>query len=313
MKQFQAGYIVDRLQDVFEKKSFEYFAFKELSSWCSYFTFQSKSKFEHQEIQYSSNIGVLINLIQRGAPTRPNKYVLDYIVERSELLKYDEQNENSIVIKYENLSPEEKELIFRSLHLIEPRLDITTSKGNYERSWENLGSAYEENFIYKALPDALGPKGESFVQLLATQRTIKSIAQGIEGLDKVSSKIKNNFEEQRTDFSIQFTYSFKENKKGIVIEIDGTQHNAGEQLFLDSERDRAVAEAGWHNTLRIKTSEFQSQNFINKISNILIPSVNNLYVKNCLRNFIQPLWDTERGKDIIQISLIPFAVARLQR
>jgi len=313
MRQFEGGYIVDGLQDVFERKSTRQYAFKELSKWCSYFTLKSKSNFEETEIHYPSNVSVLINLLQRGTPTRLNKLALDFIIKKSGFLKYDDQNESSIVVQYENLSNDTKELIFKSLHLIEPRLDIQKQKKNYEHSWENLGSNYEENFIFDALPNALGKNGIAFIQLLATQRTIASIAKEIIDLEKVQTRVRTNFEQQRTDFSIQFPYSTDDRAKGVVVEIDGTQHGLPEQTYLDIERDRIVAESGWHNTLRIKTSEFNNQQFISKIRNILIPTINNDYVKYCITNFVKPIWETEHGKNIIQICLIPFAVARLQR
>jgi ATP-dependent DNA helicase RecQ len=313
MREFQAGYIVDGLQDVFEKKSSKQVAFNELSKWCSYFTFESRSKFEETEIEYPSTISVLINFLQRGTPTRLNKYALDFLIDKSGFLKYDAENESSIVVQCENLSPDTQDLIFRSLHLIEPRLDIQTQKRNYEQSWENLGSIYEENFVFDSLPIALGKNGVAFIQLLATQRSISSIVKDTKDLAKVQPTVRTNFEQQRTDFSIQFPYTSVEKAQGIVIEIDGLQHNVPEQVFLDMERDRIVAECGWHNTLRIKTSEFGNHQFVNKIEGILVPALSNSYVKNCIANFEKPIWETEEGKNIIQICLIPFAVARLQR
>lgn len=163
------------------------------------------------------------------------------------------------------------------------------------------------------MPNALGKNGVAFIQLLAAQRTITSIAKGIIDIEKVQTRVRNNFEQQRTDFSIQFPYSTDERANGIVIEIDGSQHNLPEQIFLDTERDRIVAAAGWHNTLRIKTTEFGNQQFINKVRNILVPAINNDYIKNCITNFVKPIWKTEQGKNILQICLIPFAVARIQR
>jgi len=312
MRQFQAGYIVDSLQDVFEKKSAEYFAFKELTSWCSYFTFDSRSKFEETEIEYPSSIAILINLLQRGVPTRLNKYALDFIINRSGFISYDSENDSSIVVQYNKITPDAKDLIFRSLHLIEPRLDIRTLKQNYEKSREKLGSDYEEDFIFDALPNTLGKDRVAFIQLLTTQRTISSIVKGTKDLEKLHSIGRNNFEQQRTDFSIQFPYNTK-GANGIVIEIDGYHHSSPEQIFLDNERDRILTEVGWYNTLRIETSEFGSQQFIDKIRNILLPAINNDYVNNCIKNFTNPIWETENGKNIIQICLIPFAVARLQR
>lgn len=111
MRQFQAGYIVDGLQDVFENKSSKQVAFKELSKWCSYFAFESRSKFEDTEIAYQSKVAILINLLQRGTPTKLNKYALDFIIEKSSFLKYDTENDSSIVVQFENLSPDTKDLI----------------------------------------------------------------------------------------------------------------------------------------------------------------------------------------------------------
>lgn len=313
MKQFQAGYILDDLSDVFEKKSFKNIAFKELSKWCSFYTMSSISKFEEREINYQSDVSVLVNLIQRGAPTRLNKFALDFLVQRSGFLSYNSRNESSILLEFNHLSKETRELIFRSLHLIEPRLDIQSQRINYAHSWEKLGSDFEENFIFEALPNALGKNGSAFIQLLATQRTISSIVKEYAALDHVQTRVRNNFEQQRTDFSIQFPYTIDEKPKGIVIEIDGNQHQLPEQIYLDTERDRIVAEAGWHNTLRIKTSEFGSQQFTHKVRIILVPAVSNDYVRNCITNFVNPIWETTQGKNILQICLIPFAVARLQR
>ena len=313
MKQFQAGYILDNLTDVFENKSSRHQAFKELAKWCSHFIVDSKSKFEENKIDYDPNFAVLINLIQRGLPTKLNKFAIDFLVSKSSFLSFDDENENSIVINYNKLSDESKDQIFRSLHLIEPRLEINTQKNNYQQSWESLGSVFEENFVYNDLPNALGKNGAAFIQLLACQRKISSIVKGTKDLEKVQAPVKNNFEEQRTDFSIEFPYYASDKPKGIVIEIDGPQHNAADQIFLDTERDRVVALSGWHNTLRIKTSEFSSIQFENKIKNILIPTINNEYVKNCIINFTKPIWNDQFGKEIIQLCLIPFGVARIQR
>ena len=80
MKQFQAGYILDNLTDVFENKSSRHQAFKELAKWCSHFIVDSKSKFEENKIDYDPNFAVLINLIQRGLPTKLNTFAIDFLV-----------------------------------------------------------------------------------------------------------------------------------------------------------------------------------------------------------------------------------------
>jgi ATP-dependent DNA helicase RecQ len=313
MKQYQAGFILDGFINVFDKRSLRGNAFKELSRWCSYFGLSSRSGFEENKVEYTAPISVLINIIQRGLPTNLNRYAIDFLVGKSSLLSYDEDNESSINVNLSALTSESKDQIFRSLHLIDPRIEITKHRDEYESSWERLGSEYEENFLYCDLPNALGTSGEFIIQLLAKQRTISSIVKGAKDLEKVHSRVRNNFEEQRTDFSIEFPYYSSSGLKGVVIEIDGSQHQLSEQMFLDTERDKAVAASGWNNTIRIKTSEFNSGQFKNKVKNILAPAISNEFVLNCYKNYRNPLWTNDIGKEIIQLSLIPFGVARIQR
>lgn len=312
MKQLQAGFILDRLDNLFEGDSYKQNAFKNLTKWCSYFTFESIGRLKKIETNYSSNVAILINLIERGAPTLLNKYALDAIVEKSELLSFDKYNDSEVVLQYSEAHKEIKDLFFRSFHLIDPRTKIKDLKETYEQSWEKLDSKYEENFIFDALPKSMKSEGPVLSQLLASQRTITSIIKDSFEQEVFNSKSKNNFEQQRTDFSIEFPYASND-KKGIIIEIDGPQHNMGKQRILDDERDRVVIESGWNNTLRIKTSEFGTSNFKSKIEKILKPALQNDFIDNCVNNFNNPIWETEIGKEVLQISLIPFAIARIQR
>ena len=317
MKQFLAGNIIDNLFDVFEKKSSQKNAFKELAKWISHFQISSKSGFEVNKIEYTSSIAVLINLLQRGLPTKLNKHALDNIVNKSTFLSYDDENESSIVLQIDIDNNELKELIFRSLHLMDPRLDRNNLKQNYLESWERLGSNFEENFLFNDLPQELGQaiknNGDFLIQLISTQRTISNIIESSLDLGKVQAIVRNNFEEQRTDFSIEFPYVTDNKPKGIVIEIDGSQHQAAEQMFLDTERDKVVVNCAWNNTLRIRTSEFGTAQFGNKIKNILVPAIRNEFIKNCLLNYSTPLWSNHIGKEVIQVCLIPFGIARIQR
>jgi ATP-dependent DNA helicase RecQ len=167
--------------------------------------------------------------------------------------------------------------------------------------------------LFKTLPSAFGTNGSFIIQLVSTQRSIENIIGENVNFENISKNIRANFKEQRTDFSIEFPYSGESGREGIVIEIDGSQHNNPEQRLLDIERDKAVSNANWINTLRIKTSEFDSNQISNKINNILYPALDNEYVKTNYTNFINPIWEEEFGMDILQLTLIPYGIARIQR
>lgn len=313
MKQYLAGNIIDNILDVFEKKSSSKNAAKKLASWLSYFQLNSKSGFENIEVEYHPTIAVILNLLQRGLPTKLNKYAFEKIVNKSTFLDFDEEEESSIILKLDDLEDDIKDIIFRALHIVDPRIAPENLKESYSHSWENLGSDYEEDFLFSSLPFSIGNNGGYISQLISNQRTVSSITKDSLNLSTLQNKVRNNFEGQRTDFSIEFPYYSSNKHKGIVIEIDGAQHQAAEQIFLDTERDRAVASSGWNNTLRIKTSEFSTSEFSNKINNILLPAINNDYIKICADNYNNPIWDTTVGKEVMQVTLIPFGISRIQR
>lgn len=313
MKQLIAGSVIDNLFDVFEKNTSKRNAAKNLGKWLSHFHFKSKSNFENKEIEYSSSLAVILNLLQRGLPTKLNFHALDSLIDKSDVFNWNSEDESSFALNIANNKDEVAEIIFKSLHIIDPRIRLENLNSSYRESWEKLGSEFEENFLYNHLPNNISKNGAFIIQLITSQRSVGSIVSGSINTNNLQKKIQQNFEDQRTDFSIEFPY-FEPNKpKGIVIEIDGSQHQNNEQQFLDTERDKAVANSGWNNTLRIKTSEFNTTQIADKIKSLFIPAVSNDYVKITARNYAEPIWNTPIGLDLLQFTLIPFGVSRMQR
>lgn len=313
MKQLIAGSVIDNLYDVFEKNTSKRNAVQNLGKWLSHFHFISKSNFENKEIEYGSSLAVILNLLQRGLPTKLNFHALDSLIDKSDVFNWNTEDESCFSLSIANNKDEVGELIFKSLHIIDPRIREKNLNYNYKESWEKLGSEFEENFLYNHLPNNISKNGAFIIQLIATQRSVGSIVSESINTKNLQKRTQNNFEEQRTDFSIEFPYFELNKPKGIVIEIDGSQHQNSEQQFLDTERDKAVANSGWNNTLRIKTSEFKTNQLADKIKSLFIPAVSNDYVKTTARNYIEPIWNTPLGFDILQFTLIPFGVSRMQR
>lgn len=313
MKQFLAGSVIDNLFDVFEKNTSKKNAAQKLSKWLSHFQLKSKSNFENKKIEYSSSIAVILNLLQRGLPTKLNFHALEGLLEKSDVFKLNSKDESSFSLTIERNKNEVADLIFKSLHIIDPRISLKEFNSSYQQSWEKLGSEFEENFLYNHLPNNISKNGAFIVQLIASQRSVVSIVSGNINANNLQKRVQQNFDEQRTDFSIEFPYFELNKSRGIVIEIDGSQHQNAEQQFLDTERDKAVANSGWNNTLRINTSEFKTDQIVDKIKLLFVPAVSNDYVKITARNYIEPIWNSELGLDILQVTLIPFGVSRLQR
>ncbi|QXP63244.1 DEAD/DEAH box helicase [Polaribacter sp. HaHaR_3_91] len=313
MKQFIAGNIIDNFFDVFENGSSKKNSAKNLAKWLSYFQLKSKSGFEENKVEHSSTIAVILNILQKGLPTKLNKYALDKIIENSTLFNFNNENESSIAIEVNDAENNLEDLFFKSLHIIDPRINRDNLKEDYLNSYEDLGSEFEERFLFSDLPSAFGQNNDFLLQLIATQRTISNIVKGKIDTSNILERVRDNFEEQRTDFSIEFPYDTETKPKGIVIEIDGSQHQTPQQTYLDTERDKAIAFCNWNNTLRIKTSDFGTNQFNSKIENILKPAINNEYINTCSENYLNPIWNTDIGKEVMQVSLIPFGIARIQR
>ena len=314
MKQLIAGSVVDNLFEVFNKNTFKRTAAQKLAKWLSHFHFKSKSNFEsNEEIEYSSLLAVILNILQRGLPTKLNFYALESLINKSENFNWNAKDETSFELIIDNNKDEVAELVFKSLHIIDPRIKLGDLNSNYKESWEKLGSEFEENFLFNYLPNIISKNGAFIIQLVASQRSVGSIVSESINTNNLQKRVKQNFEDQRTDFSIEFPYYDSNKPKGIVIEIDGSQHQNTDQQFLDTERDNAVANSGWNNTLRIKTSEFKSSQIADKIKSLLVPALSNDYVKITTSNYVEPIWNTSLGLDILQITLIPFGVSRIQR
>jgi ATP-dependent DNA helicase RecQ len=313
MKQLIAGSVIDNLFDVFEKNTSKRTVAYKLSKWLSHFQYKSKSNFENKEVEYDSSIAVILNLLQRGLPTKLNFHALEILIKKTDVFKWNNKDDSSFALIIENNKEEVAELIYKSLHIIEPRIKLSDLKSNYKESWEKLGSEFEENFLYNHLPNSISHNGAFIIQLIASQRSIGSIVSGSINTSNLQKRIQQNFDEQRTDFSIEFPYYQSNKPKGIVIEIDGSQHQNSEQQFLDTERDRVVANSGWNNTLRIKTVEFRTTQIADKIKSLFVPAVSNEYVKTTAKNYFEPIWNTPLGLDILQLTLIPFGISRIQR
>src|SRR5690606_35173670 len=111
------------------------------------------------------------------------------------------------------------------------------------------------------------------------------------------------------DFSFEFPYNVN-NQRGLIIEIDGSQHEEANQKFIDGNRDSATEKAKWGKALRIKTTEWNSiQNKINPVKQL----ENEQLFKLLKQNFDKPLYLEKDGLIALELCLIPFAVARIHK
>ena len=314
-QQLHAGFILETTKNLLENVEIQVGLDSLLQS-LSVFEIEIHNNVEINKVDYSL-ITVLENLLSRGLPTFSSVFIEESITKSLNIAKKkihkktgDLNFELNDVIdnRYELLKP----FIYNSLFIVDPRLTNESEFLQNFDSWEeHLGSEYEEIFYKLSLPEYFG---NSVCQLIETQRTIDSILDFPVGIEKKYNQqlgpLKNDFYKQRVDFSVQFPET-KNYKNGVVIEIDGSQHQAEQQKLLDEKRDSLIQKTGWSETVRINTNEVTS--IPNEKIDRLKDFFDNPYFDQIKENYNEPIWNYEDGLEGMQVALSPFGIARIQK
>ncbi len=314
-QQLHAGYILKTTKDLLENVEIKVEIDSLLQS-LSVFEIETNDCDENNKID-DPLIAVLENLLSRGLPTFSSVFIEESITKSFNIAEkkiHDKTGELYFKLKddlddrYELLEP----FIYNSLFIVDPRLkDVSEFQQNFVSWEEHLGSKYEEMFFKLSLPEYFE---DSICQLVETQRTIDSILDFPIGIGKKYNQqlgpLKNDFYKQRVDFSVQFPTA-KNFKNGIVIEIDGSQHQSEQQKTLDEKRDSLIQRTGWQETVRINTNEISSipSEKVEKVKGFF----SHPYYEQIKENFSEPIWDYENGIEGMQVALSPFGIARIQK
>lgn len=310
--QFQAGYVFDsikeRLSTKYGKEKIEGLL-KQLSYFdCTFSKTTTLNEDESNQIFLVAN-----NIISRGLPTEPSLELEKYFIEKYSFAELHVKKYEEIGSIVFNIISNDTliDKMYQSLHIIDPSLTVQNIKKDKLQSWErHLGSEFEVDFIYNKLPNGVSP---FWVQLFESQREVENILRfstTIEDeVDKYLNGTVNIFNQQRVDFSIEFPYMIA-NQRGIIVEIDGSQHNEINQQKIDADRDNATEKAKWKRAIRFKTNEWNkvidNLRFFKELEN-------EEYFKIIKSNFYHPIYDSEEGKAALDIVLTPIAVARIQK
>jgi ATP-dependent DNA helicase RecQ len=311
MKQLQAGYILDCVKETLETK-YTPTEVQGLLTQLSYFDVDVNSTASFKDnSNYEQILSVAHNIISRGLPTRPSLWLENKILQSFDLTQQDDKLLDIGTIR-QVLKIEEPliQKLFRALHIIDPSLKDSNISKQKIKTWENLGSSFEEDFLYEQLPKHASP---IWVQLFETQRELENVLRFSTTTNDEVEKYLNGtikiFNEQRLDFSVEFPYIIK-GQRGFVVEIDGSQHESHPQNIIDPDRDNATEKAKWGKAIRIKTKEWKNiENRINPIKEFESED----FLKLLKQNFENPLYTEKEGLSAMELSLIPFAVARIEK
>ena len=306
--QLQAGYILSGVVPELIKAGFEKQKIEALLNSICYFEIENSNPIKTDVKGFDPIFAVAENLISRGLPTFSSNYLEEEFFRTFNLTIKTIDDTGGVNYPFKNLNSLQISQFYKILHIVNAKLNFNNNRKF--SSWENLGSKFEEDFLHKIIPQVLG---KYISQVIETQRDIISIIRYADNIqdefDKYLGGSIDKFSEQNTDFSLEFPYPIN-GKKGIVIEVDGSQHNADEQRILDGLRDSALTKAGYAETIRIKTYEFD------RIPELLTPLneyLNDDYFKILSENFEKPIWRSQEGLLAAQVLLTPMAIARIHK
>lgn len=238
---------------------------------------------------------VIDNQLSRGLPTLASIYIEHQFENIFGLTKNKTNTIGSISFDF---TKENANTFIRCLTIADKRAKELNIESTFQ-TWETHGGSEFEKLFFESVFNQFGVGTN---QLLQLQRTITSIVGGkIAGQDL--------FYHQNTDFLLEFP-KYKNSKKGLVIEIDGSQHDEPAQKEKDKQRGY-WADKNEYETLRIKTSEIRS--IPTTIQNGIKNYLNHPYFQYFRENIENPLFDSEEGLDYLQLYLSPFGIARVQK
>ena len=311
MTQLQAGYILDCVKEILET-NYTHTEVQGLLTQLSYFDIEVNSTVsQNDNSEFEQTLSVAHNMISRGLPTKPTLWLENQILESFGLGQQDKKLLEIGTIRQElKINEEQIEKLFRALHIIDPEIKGDNISKYKMPSWEKLGSDFEEGFLYEQLPKHAS---QIWTQLFEPQRELENVLKFSTTTEDEIDKYLNGsiriFNEQQLDFSFEFPYKVN-NQRGLIIEIDGSQHENTNQKYIDEARDIATEKAKWGKALRIKTTEWNS--IQNKIDFIKQLEKEQLF-KLLKQNFENPLYMEKDGLNALELSLIPFAIARIQK
>ena len=209
-------------------------------------------------------------------------------------------------------------LLWRALHLADPRLRTDNEATvTAVRQWP-LGSDAEHDFLTKVLPKQFGGNSALLWQLLEPQAALRPLLEAGTGQPgQPGSYLRQpaiGFEYQSLDFALPLPYRASRvaaaGLRGLIVEVDGSQHRLPAQFRHDWERDAAARKTGWQ-TVRLPTAHFASPDTdLNPLYKVVDQHP---YWQLLKENYTAPLTNNREGQRALQLMLTPLAVARVQR
>ena len=295
--QNHAGYIIESLPDLFSGSQKQHV--EGLVKILSFFDVKTDNDLSVKNLD---PFAVTIhNSIIRGLPTLAPTFIED-IISATFLKTKKQYNEQNKSFSYPFINDEYKDEIFRSLHIVDPRLSLKDLKKIIK--FNDDEKQLKNRLLFEIIPLQIG---EYFIQSLSINRSFESIFKNY-GLKYLDAAKRINLSARKVDFSIQLPYSEDNQPIGMAIELE--KKILDDTPLIDIEqRDKLLNEIGWANLLYLKSLDLDNPQALQP----LIEFSYQKYFENLRKNYERPLYKNPVGLESLQIALTPFEVARIQK
>ena len=259
-----------------------------------------------------SLIAVVHNLLQRGMPTRATTFLENYLLKTWGGIELHQSETGTL--NYRSIQPTNglvKDL-FDALCIVDPRVALEPL-AIWERT-KVLGSSLEKRFLNE-LVKVLG--SPFWLQIIELQRSLTNILTYAYDSGNYVKQLQaqqpfDRFDRQRVDIAIELPRNRGGQRRGLVIEVDGSHHLNPGQQYLDEQRDfvlQLVRTVSW-SVLRIASSELgdlpqklkEHEQFFG-----------DRYLKQIQVNYEKPIYARSGGLRALSLALSPLVSARIQR
>lgn len=288
--QLECGFCLTPIyKEIAEKYPFT----KNLLNKLSYFKIITNEKLEITNAD--PVVATYYNLISRGLPTWPSTFIEDLFA--TTFVKTVKTSTNNNEFTYKFINDEYFPEILRALHIIDPRQkteDFVHPQILQNPLYENLIN----NFILINI-------GKHFLYQFTYNRPFQNLVE-ISPLRRKLSKTELFSDDQIIPFSCEIPYT--NYHYGLIIEPITPEQKNNINYFEIEELNEKLTKIGWANKILIYDL-FLNKNELKQIEEF---SYNN-YFDYLRQNEQKPLYKNEAGLIALQLTLSPFAIARIQK
>ncbi len=298
MKQLQGGYILEPVKKIFSGLA-DNQKISGLLRQLSFFNVEYSGRAQSKPEPPHSLIFVLENLLTRGLPAKTTVFIEDVFHKLS-------SSKNTPLKQSDKKFSHFRELLVKSLYVIDPRTDKKEQVAAFESDWDSFKAKKSDQFLYSIVPEFLGG---IFLQLFEREVSIEPL----EKKDIFPSDNENSNREETKNINLSFVHEYPyplRERKGISILIEDKANTDVDYKGNKRELTERMKSNGWGKPFIFDNEALKN---IAKEIKPLKELTENPYFNILQDNFDKKIYQQEYGAEALELSLAPFAIARVQR